>query len=137
MKMNLSRAAKKLREQMPQVPVAPKRAEAKKKSETPPAPPPVPVPDPVAETVASVEPLPEPAAEVLAVAEVPAPPVQKTKPVKVKRPRFVREEAEKRERAEAPALPPRSSKPAARLLTQKLAIPPKDEGNTGRNAGRR
>lgn len=123
--MNLSRAAKLLRAKMPQAPEPPKRVE-KKKLKTPPAPAPVPVPEPV---VAVPAPIPQ-------VAAVPTPPPPKTRPVKTKRPRFVREKTEKRQPPAAPALPQRSTKATARLLTQKLALPPKEEGTSGWNTGR-
>src|SRR5688572_33142694 len=74
LKMNLSRAAKKFREQTPRKAEAPKPADAKK-SQTPAAPAPEPVPQPAE----PVEPTPEPAAtapaEVVEVAE-PTPPAQ-------------------------------------------------------------
>jgi len=124
-KMNLSRAAKKFREQMPREPRAPKRAEAKKVALTPPAP--VPVPEPVVETI---EPIPEPAAPARVAEPVPQP--KKVRPVKARRPRFVREKVERRDRTVAPALPPRSTKLVARLLTKNLALLPRDDAQSPR-----
>ena len=121
--MNLSRAAKKFRAQMPQQPAAPRPARAKG-AKTPPAPPPVPEPV-VAAPPPAPAPLPEPVAPV-------AVPPKKGWPVKAKRPRFVREKVEKRERAAAPALPPRSTRPVARLLTRNLALLPKDDAGSPR-----
>ena len=124
--MNLSCAAKKFRAQMPQEPEAPKRAKNKHEKKTPPAPPPVAVPEPIVSVVPAPEPPPEPEAP----EEVPvdAPKPKKAWPVKAKRPRFVRENVEKRERpAVPPPPPPRSTKFAARLLTKNLAEPPKDD----------
>jgi hypothetical protein len=124
--MNLSRAAKKFRAQEPE---APKRAKTKKQAKTPPTPTPVPAPEPVVETVTPVEPIPEPVApaeDVELAPQQPAPP-KRAWPVKAKRPRFVRERGEKHEQVAAPALPPRSTKPSARLLTKNLALPPKDD----------
>ena len=69
-------------------------------------------------------------AEVVGPAPVTADRPRKARPVKANRPRFVREKAERRERPAAPALPPRSRKPAARLLTKNLALPPKGDGPT-------
>lgn len=43
----------------------------------------------------------------------------------------MRERAEKPERVAAPALPPRSTKLAARMLTRNLALPPKDAFTKG------
>ena len=128
-KMNLSRAAKKFRVQMPQEPEAPKEARAKKKAQTPPTPVPLPVPEPVVETVTPREPVPEPVvpAEVVQPAPVSSAPSKKGWRVKTKRPRFVREGAENRERTTVPALPPRSTKLVARLLTKNLSLLPKDE----------
>lgn len=130
-KMNLSRAAKKFRDQMPQEPEAPKRANDKKKTPPPPA------PEPVVEAVmpvAPVEPTPEPVVEPPAEAAEPAPETagqpKKGRRVKAKRPRFVREKAEKRERVSLPPLPPPSNKLAAKLLTKNLALPPRDDGPT-------
>ena len=122
MKMNLSRAAKKFHAEMPQVPEAPKRAKDKKKSN---APPPVAVPEPVV----TVAPTPEPTPVPMVPDEVPAPAPQPRKawPVKAKHPRFVREKVERRERPATPALPPRSTKFTARLLTMNLAVPPKED----------
>src|SRR5207248_9572833 len=87
LKMNLSRAAKKFRAQMPQEPAAPRRAGDKKKTPPPPTPPPVPAPQP------AVEPVPEPVAELPAAPAVPAATPKKARPVKAKRSRFVREKA--------------------------------------------
>jgi hypothetical protein len=116
-KMNLSRAAKKFRTQIAQEPEALKSTRAKG-VRTQPAPEPVLTAPPPAP-----EPLPEP---IVPVAPTPATP-KKVWPVKAKRPRFVRVQVERRERSAAPALPPRSTKLSARLLTRNLAFPPKDE----------
>jgi hypothetical protein len=118
--MNLSRAAKKFRDQSE--PEAPKRAKARKKADTPPAPPPVvQPPEPV---IQSPEPTPEPV--------VPAPATPKKEwPAKAKRPRFVREKVEKRERVVVPPLQLGSTRPAARLLTKNLALLPKDAPKVG------
>jgi len=131
--MNLSRAAKKFRAQMPQEPEAPKQAKDKKKGKPPPPTTPEPVPAPAVETVAPVEPNPEPEVPAEAAGPDPVPDAQPKKvwPVKAKRPRFVREKAEKRERVTLPPLPPPSKKPAARLLTKNLALPPKDDTPKG------
>ncbi|MDB5306708.1 MAG: hypothetical protein JWO38_910 [Gemmataceae bacterium] len=107
--MNLSRAAKKLRALGPNEPVPPKPVVAKKPAK---APEPEPVTEPIVE---AVEPVQEPAA--------PPEPL----PVKAKRPRFVRAKTEKRERVTLPPLPPPSNKPAARLMTKNLSLPPKDD----------
>jgi hypothetical protein len=128
--MNLSRAAKKFRAQEPQ---APKAARAKK-AKSPPPPAPSPASEPVVEMSTPVEPIPEPVVEPPAEAAppevVPAAPPGKAWLVKAKRPRFVRGKAERRERVALPALPPRSTKPAARLLTRNLTLPPKDDTPT-------
>ena len=119
-KMNLSRAAKKLRDQTSKPPEALKSAPATKKTQSPPAPAAVP---PAVEPVAA--PVPEVAAE--APEPAAAPPAQEEKPAKVKRPRFVREKSQKRERPAGTALPPRSTKATAQLLTKNLApLPPDD-----------
>jgi hypothetical protein len=131
-KMNLSRAAKKFRAQMPHEPEAPKPGKTKK-SRPPTAPIPVPAPEPVVETVTPIESIPEPAASPFEVAEAASPTTpKKVWPAKAKRPRFVRERVEKRERPAAAALPPRSTKFAARLLTKNLAVPPKDDAKLPR-----
>lgn len=124
--MNLSRAAKKFRAQMPQETEAPKRAKHKNKANAPPVPPP---PVAVPEPVVTVAPMPEPTPEPVVTAEVhdPAPQPKKPWPVKAKRPRFVREKAERRERPAAPEMPPRSTTFAARIMTMNLVMPPKDE----------
>jgi hypothetical protein len=121
--MNLSRAAKKFRDQM-QEPDAPKRAKARKKAQAqPPAPAPA-APPPVVQVPAPApEPVPPPAAE---------PTPKKVWPVKSKRQRFVREKVEKLERAAPPPLQLGSTKPAARLMTKNLALLPKDEPKPGR-----
>jgi hypothetical protein len=49
------------------------------------------------------------------------------KPKKVKKPRFVREKKENRPLSNTPALPTRSTKATAKLMTKGLALPPKDE----------
>jgi hypothetical protein len=127
--MNLSRAAKKFRALMPEEPTRPKPAKGKgkKKAKTPTPP----APQPVIETSTPVEPTPEPVveapAEVTPPEPVPAAPSKKVWPVKAKRPRFVRETAERRERVTLPALPPRSTKLTARLLTRNLALVPRDD----------
>jgi hypothetical protein len=127
--MNLSRAAKKFRTQIAQEPEAPKPATARKQPKAAPAP--IPVPEPV---VVTVEPTPEPIPEPVIPAEVPAPTSQPKKawPVKAKRPRFVREKVERRERTSAPALPPRSTRLVARLLTKNLALLPQDDSKSPR-----
>jgi hypothetical protein len=141
-KMNLSRAAKQFRAQMPEEPQAPKRAKASKKSKAPPPPPPVADPavadpavsQPVDEAVTPIDPIPEPEvpAEAATPAPVPTAPSKKAWRVKPKRPRFVRETTERRERVAAPVQSPRSTKPAARLLTKNLSLPPKDDSKAGR-----
>src|SRR6185437_12214873 len=125
--MNLSRAAKKFRGQMPQEPEAPKRAKKKHEKKAPPAPPPpVAVPDPIVSMPPAPEPPPEPVAHEEVASDALKP--KKVWPVKSKRPRFVREKVEKRERpAVLPAPPPRSTNFAARLLTKNLAVPPQDD----------
>jgi hypothetical protein len=129
--MNLSRAAKKFRDQLE--PEAPKRAKARKKAETPPAPAPVvqtPEPVPAPELVIlQPEHTPEP---VVPVATVEPFPPKQVWPAKTKRPRFVRAKAEKRERTVVLPLQLGSTKPAARLLTSNLALPPKDAPKWGR-----
>ena len=54
-----------------------------------------------------------------------------SKPKKEKKPRFVREKKEKRPESKGPALPPRSTKATAKLMTKGLAVPPKDEKASG------
>lgn len=132
--MSLSRAAKKFRDQTPQKPEATKPpAEAKKKSQVPAAQPaqPAPPPPPPAEPIQAIEPVPEPQAappaEAAEAAPTAAPPKQ-VRPPKAKRRRFVRERAEKKERSTGPALPPRSTKSTARLLTKNLPPPPAADG---------
>jgi hypothetical protein len=131
--MNLSRAAKKFRALVPAEPEAPKPAKekSKKKAKTPPPPAPPPAPEPVVETSTPTEPIPEPVVEAPAEAAppepVPAAQSRKAWSAKAKRPRFVREKAERRERVSLPALPPRSTTAAARVLTRNLALPPKDD----------
>lgn len=130
MKMNLSRAAKKFRAQVSQEPEAPTPANAQKKNNARPTPAPMPVLEPVVQAVEPVlEPVPEPVAAAEAVEPAPVPVARPKKgwPVKAKRPRFVREKTERRERPMIPALPTRSTRPAARLLTKNLALPPKDD----------
>lgn len=130
--MNLSRAAKKFRDQMPKPLEAAKPARAKKEKKPKVADGPEPAPQAV-EPVAVAEPTPAPVVEAPApVAEAaPAQSAQPKKawPEKVKRPRFVfvREKTEKREQTPAPALPPRSTKFSAKLLTKHLAPPPADD----------
>ena len=58
-------------------------------------------------------------------------PVVETKTVKPKKARFVREKKEKKPQTNAAPLPPRSTKAAARIMSKKLAIPPKAEPNFG------
>ncbi|HXD88878.1 MAG TPA: hypothetical protein VN641_20475 [Urbifossiella sp.] len=124
--MNLSRAAKKFRAQMPQEPEAPRRAKNKHEKKAPPAPPAIAVPEPSVSVAPAPEPTPEPVAQEEVAGGVPKP--KKAWPVKAKRPRFVREKVEKRERpAVLPDPPPRSTNFAARLLTKNLAVPPKDD----------
>jgi hypothetical protein len=115
-KLNLSRAASKMRLQEPeqrrvprpaQKPVAPYPAPQK--------PPAEPAPEPVAVT-----------AEPAVVAPAPAP--KKAWPVKSKRPRFVRAKAQKPDRAAAAPLPPPSTSLFARLMTKHLVLPPKADG---------
>ena len=133
MKMNLSRAAKKFRALMPDEPEAPKRAKSKKQNAQPTPPPPA--PQPVVETIKPADPVPEPElpeSPAEATTPVPAAPSKKAWRVKTKRPRFVREKAERRERVPVPALLGRSAKPVARLLTKNLALPPKDDPKTSR-----
>jgi hypothetical protein len=127
--MNLSRAAKKFRDQKHE-PEAPKKATAGAKPGTPP-PPPTPAPAPV---VRAPEPIPAPLPEptVPAAGGGPAPPPKKERPVKAKRPRFVREKAGKQERTAVPPLSVGSTKPAARLLTKNLALLPKDAPTANR-----
>ena len=55
------------------------------------------------------------------------PVVDAVKPKKEKKPRFVRQKKEKRPESKGPALPPRSTKATAKLMTKGLALPPKDE----------
>ncbi|AMV27333.1 hypothetical protein VT84_23235 [Gemmata sp. SH-PL17] len=62
-----------------------------------------------------------------AVKELPAPPKPVVPEVKKKRKRFVREKQEKRVEPTGPALPPRSSKVNAKLMTKGLALPPQDD----------
>jgi hypothetical protein len=51
-----------------------------------------------------------------------------SKPKKVKKPRFVREKKERRAQSKGSALPPRSTKATAKLMTREIAPPPpKDE----------
>jgi hypothetical protein len=130
-KMNLSRAAKRFRASMPKESDPPKPVPSQKAAKVPPKP--DPIPEPVQEPVVeNVEPAPEPDVPPEP-AGPPAAPSRKVWRIKTKRPRFVREQAEKRERTTAPALPPRSTKPTARLLTKNLALLPKDEpARTGR-----
>jgi hypothetical protein len=118
--MNLSRAAKKFRGLEPK---EKPRPAAEKKGKPPAAEPPKPVEkvEPVAAAPAVVEP-PKPAAVEPAVV-APKPPEQP----KVKRPRFVRPKAEKRERVVLPPLVS-SSKPLARVMTKNVVLVPKDEG---------
>lgn len=133
MKLNLSRAAKMFREAeskkspttspQPTAPAA--RKPPKAKTPTPP-----PVPEPVLPEPEPVPPHPEPVVEpVQAVAPAPEPSAapKKVWPAKAKRPRFVREQAEKRERAALPPLPPPSTRLTAKLMSKNLALPPKDE----------
>jgi hypothetical protein len=49
------------------------------------------------------------------------------KAVKPKKKRFVREKKVKREQGATPALPPPSKKVTAKLMSKKLALPPKEE----------
>jgi hypothetical protein len=117
--MSLSRAAKKFRAQMPKKkPEAPKHTEVKRQ-DAPPAPQPV-------EPVQAIEPPAEPEAiaPVAVMEDAPASPPKKVWPAKAKRRRFVREQAEKRERTSGPALPPRSTKFTAQLLTKNLSLTP-------------
>src|SRR4051794_24840651 len=92
-------------------------------------------PNPVPETPpAEVAPVPVAgSAEPVAVTpppQTPAPAAKKAWPVKSKRPRFVRPKAEKREGTAPAPLPPPSTRPAARLMTKNLALPPKTDGTT-------
>jgi hypothetical protein len=123
--MNLSRAAKKFRDQTPRKQPQPPRPAEPKKHATAAAPTPV-APQPV-EPVNSVEPTPGPEAvtpiELAEATPAVAAPAKKVWPAKAKRRRFVREQSEKRERASGPTLPPRSTNFAARLLTRNLALP--------------
>jgi hypothetical protein len=130
-KMNLSRAAKRFRASMPKESDPPKPIPSQKAAKV--LPKPDPIPEPVREPVVEkVEPAPEPDVP-LVPAGPPAAASKKAWPVKAKRSRFVREKGEKRERAPAPTLPPRSTKLTARLLTRNLALLPKDEPHkTGR-----
>jgi hypothetical protein len=127
--MNLSRAAKKFRDQTPRPVKAPRPAPSKsEKNLPPPAPVPEPVPQPV-ELIAPAEPVVETIPEVAAEVPTTTPdaPAKKSWPEKTKRPRFVRATTEKRERASVPVLPPRSANLAAKLLTKNLIVPPKEE----------
>lgn len=121
--MNLSRAAKKFRAEMPQETEASKTSKANKKAARAPA-----APQSAVQAVEPVvEPIPEPAAT--APVSEPAPRPKKVRPEKVKRSRFVYvpQKAEQQERPAAAPLPPRSTKLTARLLTKNLALPPKDD----------
>ena len=140
--MNLSRAAKKFRAEMPTEPKALKPVQERKLQQKlkaqaqQAAPEPVPEAAPQIEAVTPVEVVEEPA---LAAGPCPEPvdidPTEPAAPpapkkawrVKVKRARFVREQAERRERPQTPALPSRSTKLTARMMTQNLAVPPKDD----------
>lgn len=130
--MNLSRAAKKFRAQMPEEPKAVKSVKERKKQQKLQAQAPQTAPPPVVEATPPVVeapaagPLPEPVA-VAAPEPPPPPPPKKAWPVKAKRPRFVREQTERREQPEARPLPPRSTKLAARMMTQNLALAPKED----------
>jgi hypothetical protein len=110
--MNLSRAAKKFRtlETKSAKPVTSKKPETR--------------PEP---TVKKAEAIAEQVAPVIELAKpvVVAPP-PKVWPVKQKRTRFVREKAERRERTNLPPLAS-SQNFFTRLMTQNLAVPPKDE----------
>jgi hypothetical protein len=124
--MNLSRAAKRFRGSMPKKSDPPKPVPSRKAVTVPPKP--DPIPEPVREPVVEkVEPAPEPDVPPQPAGQPPPAPSKKAWRVKTKRPRFVREKVEKRERATALALPPRGTTPAARLLTKNLSLPPKDE----------
>ena len=116
--MNLSRAAKKFRtsESNP----SPRPIKSKKPEKLPD--PIIEKAEPVVEQVVPVIERVEPVVEQVVV----APPPPKIWPVKQKRLRFVREQVEKRERVNLPPLPS-SRKFFARLMTQNLAVPPKDE----------
>jgi hypothetical protein len=124
-KLNLSRAASKMRPQESEQRRAPrptrKPAAPNPLHQTSPAEPaPLPVaaqPEPVV-----VPPPPE--------ASAPAAAPKKAWPVKSKRPRFIRVQAEKHERATAAPLPPPSTKLNARLMTKNLALPPKTDATT-------
>jgi len=118
-KQNLSRQAKKHLDETSQ---PAKKADLRKVA-TPPkqaVAPPKPAAAPPKPAVAPPKPVvPEPV-----VVAVSPPPPEKTK-----RPRFVREKVEKKPEAKTKALPlpPRSKKLVAKLMSQNLAIPPKDD----------
>lgn len=113
--MNLSRAAKKFRQSEPKRPKSPTAApETKKKDGETPKP---------AEPAAAVDP-PKPVVTEPVVLEV----VEEAQPLpKPKRPRFVRPQTEKRQRVTLPPLVS-SNRPAARVLTKKLFLLPKESG---------
>jgi hypothetical protein len=55
-----------------------------------------------------------------------------SKPKELKKPRFVREKKERRSQSKGSALPPRSTKATAKLMTREIAPPPpKDEKPPG------
>lgn len=117
MKLNLSRAAKKMRLQELEPHQAPRIEKKPPTKPAPQAPPAEPAPEPVAVTAEPVVATPAPAAT--------AP--KKAWPVKAKRPRFVRPKTERWDRATAAPLPVPSMNVFARLMTKNLAIPPKDD----------
>lgn len=57
--------------------------------------------------------------------------VDAVKPKKEKKPRFVREKKGKPPESKGPALPPRSTKATARLMTRGIALPPKEDTPPG------
>jgi hypothetical protein len=125
-KMNLSRAAKKFRASMPNESDPPKLIPSRKAAKIPSNPDPIPqaVQEPVVE---KTEPALVPDVPPELTAQPPAAPSRKAFRVKAKRPRFVREKGEKRERPAVLSLPPRSTKLTARLLTRNLSLLPKDD----------
>jgi hypothetical protein len=125
--MNLSRQAKKFRALQPKdsespKPVADKRKKKKAQAEAPAASAPAVAVEPIAS-----EPVVVPEAVAVQEPVQPAPP-KKPWVEKTKRPRFVREKAEKRERVTLPPLIS-SNKFNAKLLTRNVAPIPKDDAD--------
>ena len=93
---------------------------------------PSPAKKPVAKAPKKVEPkVPEKVEPPVVPQEKVVTPIVETKTVKSKRVRFVREKKEKKPEANAAPLPPRSTKAKAKMMSKKLAIPPKAEPNFG------